>query len=741
MRNIQQLFVALIVTLLAACGGGGTLDSGGGNGGGNGGGTTPVYSLSVVLTNSNGQTSTSLSQATPLTITATLTATNSGNVANQVVEFSLNNASLAGFSNSAATALTNAEGVATLTLLVGNQSGAGQLTATYGTATATAGFTSAGDGGDQVDITVGSVSLIADTLQLGSGAGAKVELSALVRDSNNVVLRDIPVTFASDSGEIDQIDAVTAENGVAKASLTTQTDKNIRNISVTARVQQQSANLVISVIGTDLNIAAPTSVVLGDTTNIDLYLTDSNDTGIQGVEIEVVSALGNTISDTSPVTSGSAGKASFTYTAVNSGTDTITVSALGATNSATLTISADAFSFNQVATEGELPLEVNLNTAQTLGVEWLVNDTPNVGETVTFNTTRGEIANTAAALAGNVTAKSDTNAAGVAQSVVRSQYAGLATISATAGTGADAVSAKKVVEFVAVNPTKVETQAFPAQVGAGESSAIRAIVRDANNNPVKNQTVVFSLDNAAGGSISTGTAVTNSQGIASTVFTADASTGAGVDGLNLVIKASLQSNNAISDETDIAVGKRTLFFRFGTGNNITKPNVSTYSKEFSIIVTDSSGNPVANQQLNVAVVPVSFGKGYWEKDPTPPEAFKVWADVRTITCPNEDVNLDGILEISEDTNSDGQITPGNAATVARTVTADEFGIATFEVRYPQDHAPWLDVRLQVSGNAAGTENIAFREYTLPVSAEDVTTETSPPPPNPFGFEADCTTTR
>ena len=385
MRNIQQLFVVLIVTLLAACGGGGTLDSGGGNGGGNGGGTTPVYSLSVVLTNSNGQTSTSLSQATPLTITATLTATNSGNVANQVVEFSLNNASLAGFSNSAATALTNAEGVATLTLLVGNQSGAGQLTATYGTATATAGFTSAGDGGDQVDITVGSVSLIADTLQLGSGAGAKVELSALVRDRANVVLRDIPVTFASDSGEIDQIDAVTAENGVAKASLTTQTDKNIRNISVTARVQQQSANLVISVIGTDLNIAAPTSVVLGDTTNIDLYLTDSNDTGIQGVEIEVVSALGNTISDTSPVTSGSAGKASFTYTAVNSGTDTITVSALGATNSATLTISADAFSFNQVATEGELPLEVNLNTAQTLGVEWLVNDTPNVGETVTFS--------------------------------------------------------------------------------------------------------------------------------------------------------------------------------------------------------------------------------------------------------------------------------------------------------------------------------------------------------------------
>ena len=277
-------------------------------------------------------------------------------------------------------------------------------------------------------------------------------------------------------------------------------------------------------------------------------------------------------------------------------------------------------------------------------------------------------------------------------------------------------------------------------------------MRDDKNNPVKNQTVVFSLDNAAGGVISTGTAVTNSQGIASTVFTADANTGGGVNSKNLVIKAVLQNNSTVTDETDIAVGERTLFFRFGTGNEITKPSPSTYAKEFSIIVTDSSGNPAANQQLNVAALPVKYYKGFWTESPPAPETFKQWVAAVTATCDSEDVNFNGILDVNrddngviipgtdEDKNSDGQLTPGNVATVPQTVTADENGIATFAITYPQDYAPWIDVRLQVSGFAAGTENVAYRVYNLPVSSEDTTNETSRPPANPLGSQPGCDNT-
>jgi hypothetical protein len=700
-----------------------------------GGSTTPEYTVSVGLTNSAGNASTALAQATPLTVTATLSATNNGVISGRLVQFSLSNNNLATLGNTAGTAITNASGVATISLLAGSSSGAGTVTATYETASGNAAFNSAGDGGSTVEVTIGSVSLIADTLLLGSGASDKVELSALVRDANNVVLANVPVTFSTDSGELVQIDNVTGANGVAKATLTTQTDKNNRKVKVIARVQQKSSELTLTVVGTRIEIAAPDSVVLADTTTIDLFLRDANGAGIQGVDIDVVSSLGNTLSDTSPETTGNAGKASFTYTAVNSGSDTLTVSALGATNTAKINISADAFSF--VDNTSGAVVEVPLNVAQQLEVEWLVNNTPNVSKTVTFNTTRGVIADSAANLANNVSSQAVTDASGKAQAFVRSQFAGLATISATGGNGVDAVSANKVIEFVATSPTKVETQAFPAQVGPGESSAVRAIVRDANNNPVKNQVVVFTLDNAAGGVISTGSAVTNSQGIASTVFTADAATGAGANGLNLVVKAALQSNNSISDAADIAVGKRTLFFRFGTGNAIQKPNASTYAKEFSIIVTDSSGNPVANQALNVAVVSTNYRKGFWVVSPPAPEAFKLWVPNVTASCVSEDANLNGILDAGEDVNADGILTPGNVATAPRTVTANDSGIATFLVTYPQDYAAWIDVRLQVSGIAAGTENITYREYSLPVSAEDVTTETSPPPSNPNGVNANC----
>mgnify|MGYP003134214784 CR=1 FL=1 len=755
MRNIRQLLVALMITSLAACGGGGTLDNSGGGTGGGSGGNTPVFTLAVTLTNAAGTESNNLSQDTPLVVTATLSATNDGNVANRLISFEVSGEGLATLGNDAGSASTNADGVATIPLNVGNRSGAGQVTATFGEVSASAVFNSAGDGGEQVDITIGSVALIADTLQLGTGASSKVELTALVRDSNNVVLADVPVTFSSDSGELVQIDSVTGANGVAKATLTSQTNKSNRDVLVTARVQQQRSQLIVAVVGTNIEIAAPISVVLADTSAIDLFLTDANDIGIQGTEIEVVSALGNTLSDTSPVTVGSAGKASLTYTATNSGTDTLTVTALGVTSSATINISADEFSFlAMVNTDGNLPgdpiQEVPVSSAQEVIVEWKVNGVPPAVSPVVFNTTRGAIADTADNLASGVTYTDSTDVEGKASAFIRSEFAGLATISALGGDEDDyQVSSNKVVEFVANNPTKIETQAFPAQVGSGESSAIRAIVRDNKNNPVKNEMVVFSLDNSAGGVISTGTAQTNSQGIASTVFTADAATGAGVDSENLVIRASLAANNGIFDETDIAVGERTLFFRFGTGNVIKKPSDSTYSKEFSIIVTDSSGNPVSNQALNVAIVPTGYRKGFWVESPPAPAAFKQWVTNVTANCDNEDANLNGILDplfdsdgavipgTGEDTNGDGQLTPGNVAAAPQTVTADESGIATFIITYPQDYGAWIDVRLQVSCFAAGTENVASRSYGLPVASEDLTTETSRPPANPLGSAGSC----
>lgn len=704
-----------------------------------GDGDSDNFTLSLSIKNAQGETTNQLSLATPLIIEASLSATTSGVVEGRLINFSFDKADLANFDNDAGSAATNANGVATIGIKAGTLSGAGIITATFGEISAEVVFNSAGDGGSDAGETIGSVFLIADKLQLGSADTDQIELSALVRNTSNNVISAIPVVFTTDSGELQIIDTETAANGIARASLTTRSDKSNREITVTARVQQQTSELVINVIGTQIEISAPQAVVLNDSAELDIFIQDSEGNGIEGVVVNITSSLGNALSSTNPITVGSSGKASITYTAVSSGVDSILVTALGSQRIATLNVSPDSFAFLARATESSSIEEVPLNSPQRLELQWLVNDLPNIGQNVTFATSRGFIAGSVNELAANnVSISKQTDSSGLADVFIQSRFAGLATIAAQAGVGESSVNAQKTIEFIAVTPSKIEVQAFPAQVGPGEQSTVRAILRDALNNPVKNRPIVFTLDNAAGGQLSTVRAVTNSAGVATTLFTADVTTGAGVNGLNLQVKGSLDESN-ISGFTDIAVGNRTLFFRFGTGNVIEKPSASLYSKEFSVIVTDSSGNPVPNQQLNVAVVPVAYAKGEWVASP-PVGEFKFWSAQRNVVCPNEDVNLDGILEVSEDTNGDGQITPGNLATVPRTVTADADGIAVFNVRYPQDSGAWLDVRLQVSGFAAGTENVAFREYQLPVSADDVTNETSPPPSNPFGRNAVCTDT-
>jgi len=242
------------------------------------------------------------------------------------------------------------------------------------------------------------------------------------------------------------------------------------------------------------------------------------------------------------------------------------------------------------------------------------------------------------------------------------------------------------------------------------------------------------LSNSAGGLLSPSTGVTNSQGVATTEFTADANTG-GTGSPNapqgLRVNAVLANNAAVKGDTGIVVGRRTLFFRFGNGDVLQVVSPNLYSVPYAIIVTDAAGNPVPNQQLNVSITPNSFKKGVFLKRPTI-GSFVNWESVPTITCPSEDVDRDGILDQGEDTNGDMQITPGNVATVSRTVVADADGIAQVNIVYPREYATWVDVNLSVSAIAAGTENVSSRNLTLPILGSHTTTESDPPSDSPFG---------
>jgi hypothetical protein len=194
----------------------------------------------------------------------------------------------------------------------------------------------------------------------------------------------------------------------------------------------------------------------------------------------------------------------------------------------------------------------------------------------------------------------------------------------------------------------------------------------------------------------------------------------------------LVSNANIKGDTGVAVGRRTLFFRFGSGDVVEKIEPNLYSAPYAIIVTDATGNPIPNQQLNVAITSTKYRKGRHLKRPLI-GAFVNWESIDSITCQSEDVDRDGVLDFGEDFNVDKQLTPGNVATVARTVTADADGIAQVNLVYPREYATWVIVEMTVSGIASGTENVSSRELLLQILGSDTTTESNAPPPSPFGI--------
>jgi len=154
------------------------------------------------------------------------------------------------------------------------------------------------------------------------------------------------------------------------------------------------------------------------------------------------------------------------------------------------------------------------------------------------------------------------------------------------------------------------------------------------------------------------------------------------------------------------------------------------------LVTDSNGNPVANKQVSLGAVDhyyytgtYAFGTDKWVRNPTyiclnedsgsQPEMF-----VAGVSDPTE---LNGIIDGTEDANKDGQLQPGNVATVPSTVETDSSGFANFDLTYPKENGNWAKVRLEARVSVAGSESSDSRDVLLPVLAQDLSDKGVDPP--------------
>jgi len=690
-----------------------------------------TISVSLALQNAAGEADNSLSSSNALVALATVTNSEGEPQADLLLTFSLSNDDLATFSNDTATALTNAEGVASIGMSVGSASGDGEVTATLPTGEADS-TTFSSTGSTTVSEEPASLELYANSIQLASSGSDEVELIALVKNEQSVLMEGVEVSFSAASGdgvELQLTQPETAADGTARAILTSQNDASNRTVTITAGAGSLTQTVEITIAGTEVTINGASSVILNDSVDYTIRVQDSDGTSILNQDV-VLSAVNGTLSSTT-VNTGANGQATVSYTASTSGEDTITAAALNAETSFTVQVQQDEFNFVNLPTE-----EVPLGQTQTITVQWRQDNTPVVGQNVTFSASRGVIA-------GNATVVTD--AEGQASIDISANNAGISSITASAsdGSGNVLVSALTQIEFIATTPHTLIADASPDIIGPdGQTSTISAVVRDVDGNLVKNSVVNFSVSDVSTGFVSPSQATTDSKGIATTVFTSGSvSTQDAV-----VVTAFVADDPAIDDEVVLTVGARAFDISLGTGNELEEATSTSYLKRFGVFVSDSAGQPVSGVNLTASVAPVKYVNGgeyrtgFWVFD----DDASQWVAIVNQNCETEDVNDNGILDTTprdEDTNEDGMLTPGLIGTIAfanGAAVTDENGYAELEYRYPRSYAIWYDAVISVFGQSTGSEASAKMRYTLSISADDVTDEGASPPANPFGVTDQCT---
>ena len=740
----QRISCFVLFIILVGCGGGSLSDTGGDSGG-----TADDITVTLAISNELD------SEASPATITATVKQGSSA-LAGKLVTFTLDNAALAYFNPAVGTASSQANGEATIILNAGETIGAGEVTATLASGEpAVISFTSQGDGDSGGVANVADIGLFASSQQIASSGAQGVTLSAIVKDNNNNLLEGITVPFTADSGQIEIDDAVTGADGKATATLKTDNEPTNRIINATANVAFITDSVSVQVVGTTVSLTGSSSLAINDASSYIVKVLNSDGIGIANTVVDIaltglstVTPAGSvaSISLDQIVTTDFTGQTTLVVTGTSGGTNSLVATALGASISQDVAVQADSFLFTDFndgngtsvnPSNAQVPTipDVLLSDTASLTLNWLRSGVavPN-GRAVSFTSTRGTLIQS-----------STTTVNGQVTAFLTSDNAGKALVTFTGTDGDIVLNNQLEFEFIAETVNTIVAQALPNSVGpSGQTSTISVVVKDANGNLVKNKDIDFTLTDTNGGTIFPASAVTDSNGSASTIYTSN-----NVSAQNGVsVQATVRDNPSRTDAVTLTVADRELFIALGTGNDLIEISSTDYNKQYSVFVTDVDSNPVENVNLTVSAIPNTFYKGRWRRKYDGLE-FLFWLaegeieDNAKFPCANEDDNLDGILDPGEDTNGDLFLTPGNVVAALGEVTTDEQGGAVIDILYPQSFGTWVDITLTLSTQVNGTESSTTTIFTLPVLSTDVLNEDVDPPLSsigyngPFGLLANC----
>ena len=438
------------------------------------------------------------------------------------------------------------------------------------------------DGGDlqigaALQVPAGQVRIFSNTPSLLTGDGNRALITAVVTDESNRALADQEVIFSSDGGVLQNIQSITTDAGEASAELNLAGDFRNRNISVSANVGGQTADVLIVATGSDISLDAPENLIVGQTADVAFTLLSGGGTPIPNELITFSSEAGNTFSQNSAVTDA-LGVARVSLS-TSAGADVLSAVALDGTAFRSLPL-AVAENVQAIVTPVRVRVISNESIIETGGndvarITALVTDESNrvlSGRNVSFSSTGGILQNISGV----------TNEAG--QATAELSLAGdfrnqEITVTAQVNNQSGEVGLQAEGSKLSV--------AGPTALVSGDVAELELSLTGGNDQPIANE--VLSIRSTAGNNIQPLNAVTDSNGKAQITVSSES----GDD--NIVI-AALDSTVLATHTINVAADVLTVLPETTPYDALPVDGFSPFSVEWT-----SNGFPVSGQVMRFSI--------------------------------------------------------------------------------------------------------------------------------------------
>jgi hypothetical protein len=599
-----------------------------------------------------------------------------------------------------------------------------------------------------------SLTLTIRTLDKAGGIIPKANIKIEIKDAVNAGAGlSTPSSLISD------------ENGLAKTTLslvnTTLTQRMNRTITVVVTSGQARQELVVPVNGTAITISSDMNLLEeGGTANITLIALDAIGTPLSGAKASLVDPSGKTITDV--ISTDQSGRAIFKvpYTTVLNSPDRKLslvgkLAVEGSNQTVTNLLTTDAVILTANVANNVLQLTsntdpVSVDIPKTLSFKVMAATQAQLnGQTVKFATTNGTV--TPQALITNIRQENGMWV-GDASTIFSGAVASIATISATFGTNVVYV-AQRVSPGV---PAMISIQSESTVLAPGANTKVIALVKDKNGSPIPNTEVSFNIikDTSSTGQISQPTAITDSAGRATVIYTAGAAQtlGGGVE-INASAGDAKVQEPVYSPTLKLTVATQSAYITISQNHLVTTDpdNNTYYNKDFSASVVDTAGNPIANQKISISLELVSFMKGNfnWVRDYTYGQTsdgtwswLGIWRWSRDYTIYDNSIpkRITTFVECPSNEYASNLAILGmnnSALGTKATFITDSQGKFDFKIRYGKNYSNWLRVNLNASTTVSTKDNTMALSFVPPVAVvdvDDVAGKFRPDETSPFGSD-------